>query len=203
MKKSIRRFIPVLMGIFCLTLCIMMAAGAEPATEGTGEENTYSGMDVSVPSSAAAGEPLEIFFARALTDDENFRGELWPEGADYPSRYYYLWEELESEDDYRYTLERYGLDAGNYTIKITFSKTNYEAVEVSYPLTVTGSRPGAPEISLPSTTYDQPSAVPVTITAAGLERVVYGYDPAEYLAQGAKQQLPGTSVIVSSFGSGR
>ena len=74
---------------------------------------------------------------------------------------------------------RYGFDAGSYNVEITAFGKGYENSRIEKTLTVTGSRPAAPEIIPPEGIHYYDDTVWMTLRAKGLEAAGESYEYSE------------------------
>ena len=138
--------------------------------------------EMEFPETLLAGQSLTATIPDGLAYDEELKISFFKEEMEYADSWHYCYGPVTAGEEI--VVEDVGLDSGNYTLKVTAYKTNYENSDEKTvgSLTVTGERPAVPAVTLSSTSYDGTEPIIVTVTGEGLERVTQS--GTEYLATG-------------------
>lgn len=137
-----------------------------------------------VPTSAAAGEPINITIDE-VTNTDYYRAEITGTTVNY-----YANRRINQAG--AYTIEEFGLDSGEYKILLTaeayFDYAASPATE--YTLTVAGERPPVPTVTEPEGPFAAGSIAWYTLTGEGLTAVCRNYSGDVYQAQNGTAMVP-------------
>lgn len=137
-----------------------------------------------VPTSAAAGEPINITIDE-VTNANYYRAEITGTTVNY-----YANRRINQAG--AYTIEEFGLDSGEYKILLTAEAYFDYAVSpaTEYTLTVAGERPPVPTVTEPEGPFAAGSIAWYTLTGEGLTAVCRNYSGDVYQAQNGTAMVP-------------